>query len=153
VHLYFLSHFEKQNPTVLLRITKGFLNWKQEETTLCNSVLAKYIFEKWRRSLPNLKVKNRNNKIANSLLSVNYGVRVLQALTRNMKEKKIKRNCQHIYASKIKSAAFESLANYTSYRADKRGIREIGEEFAMIRGYKIAHQLFTVWLQKTVISI
>ena len=124
---------------------------------LCPTVLAKYVFEKWKLNLIVIRQRNRHNQSAREQLSFTTLSKTFTAWkTRasiRAKEKRLLEHGREFYNEVLQKKAFEVLLDYMHKRHNIRQLNAIGDELRSIRQAQDLHKRLVRWYDATVEAV
>eukprot|EP00356_Strombidium_inclinatum_P001785 CAMPEP_0170511226 /NCGR_PEP_ID=MMETSP0208-20121228/66187_1 /TAXON_ID=197538 /ORGANISM="Strombidium inclinatum, Strain S3" /LENGTH=375 /DNA_ID=CAMNT_0010794751 /DNA_START=6273 /DNA_END=7397 /DNA_ORIENTATION=+ len=116
---------------------------------VCQTVLAKYVFDKWRLLLRQMKEKRRKRIVASLFLSRTLQAKALKSWSDRTKYKAKKREIlmagDELYHEQLMKRALRVLLEYGEVRKNKRQLTGIGSEFRQIKEEQTKHKILLTW--------
>jgi len=120
---------------------------------MCQTVLAKYVIEKWKLSLPELQKRRRRKQQAEQQF-IGASMQKVFSQWRHATSIKSKKRAlldygREFYCENLLKKALEVLAEYKQKRQSKQQLNSIGHELLNIKQSQHQHRLLVTWYDLT----
>lgn len=120
---------------------------------MCQTVLAKYVIEKWKLSLPELQKRRRRKQQAEKQF-IGASMQKVFSHWRHATSIKSKKRAlldygREFYCENLLKKALEVLTEYKQKRQSKQQLNSIGQELLNIKQSQHQHRLLVTWYDLT----
>jgi hypothetical protein len=131
----------------------GSIEDTSQGVKMCQTVLAKYVVEKWKLSLPELRMRRRMKEQADKLF-IGASLQKVFCNWRHATSIKSKKRAlldygREYYSENLLKNAMEVLAEYKQKRHSKHQLSSVGQELLNIKQSQHQHRLLVTWYDLT----